>query len=246
MAVTPRLRNWLDTAVWLLLPAACLGCGAALPRGRSPFGLCCGCRRRLERITAACPLCGRELAAAGGATPLPLCGRCRAQPPAFDRLLVGWHYRPPLVPVVRALKFSGLDYLGAHLGEGLYAALGPELDGIEAVVPVPLHWRRRLVRGYNQAELIAWGLAPAMGVPVIRALQRSRATPPQTALGRSQRLSNLRRAFRCRRRGAVAGRSLLLVDDVVTTGATLAAAARELKRAGAARVVALVAARTPE
>lgn len=115
-------------------------------------------------------------------------------------------------------------------------------EGGATVVPVPLHWRRRLRRGYNQAEEIARPLAARLGFRFSRSLRRRRATPRQTSLSREHRRSNPAGAFVCRR--TIAG-TVILVDDVTTTGATLGAAAVCLKQAGARRVVALVAARTP-
>jgi ComF family protein len=240
------MRAVVDRLVCLLLPAACLGCAAPLAAGRAPLGLCPDCRRRLVAVAdPCCPRCGRPLAAASPPAGY-LCGRCRRRPPAFEGLLMGWSYRPPVDAVIRGLKFAHLDYLGAHLADGIDLASSDLLEGLEGVVPVPLHWRRRLARGYNQAERIAAPLAARLGLPLLRALRRPRATAPQTGLGRRQRERNPRGAFRVRRRAPIAGKALLLVDDVVTTGATLDAAARELLRGGAARVVALAAARTPE
>jgi ComF family protein len=163
-------------------------------------------------------------------------------------MLALWSYGPPLDAVVQALKFRRLDYLGRHLAAALAAELGPRIEGLAAidrVVPVPLHWRRRLTRGYNQAERIARPLAALLDLPFDPLLIRGRATPPQSLLSRTQRLANLRRAFRVRRSREIRGLHLLLVDDVATTGATLDAAAAALKRAGAAAVTALVAGRTP-
>ena len=171
--------------------------------------------------------------------------RATLGPTVFDRLLAVWSYRPPLEEVVRALKFGRLDFLGGHLADEIWHRLGSELRVVEAIVPVPLHWRRQMTRGYNQAERIARPLAKRIGRPLVTALRRTRATPPQARLERSRRQANLRRAFRCRRPSEVRGRSVLLVDDVTTTGATLEAAATALRRAGAASVVALAAARTP-
>jgi ComF family protein len=173
------------------------------------------------------------------------CGACRRRPPGFDRLLALWSYRPPLDAVVRGLKFGRLDYLGRHLAAALAEELGDRISGCDRVVPVPLHWRRRLSRGYNQAERIARPLAGRLGLPLVPALARRRATPPQSLLGRDERLANLRKAFRVTRPGRIRGLHILLVDDVATTGATLDAAARALKHAGAAAVTALVAGRTP-
>ncbi len=241
----------LDRLLHALLPSPCLGCGQPLPARGTSLGLCLRCRAALARLPReACAVCARPLAAQA----LPAgycCGTCRAKPPAFDRLLALWSYRPPLDAVVRGLKFGRLDYLGGHLATALANGLGNELGGLcgidclDCVVPVPLHWRRRLTRGYNQAEQIARPLAARLGLPCTPLLSRSRATPPQSLLGREGRLANLRKAFRVPRPERVRGLRILLVDDVATTGATLDAAARALRNAGAAAVTALVAARTP-
>ncbi|HEX4963638.1 MAG TPA: ComF family protein [Thermoanaerobaculia bacterium] len=246
--VAPPFRL-LDRLVHALLPAPCLGCGQPLPARGSALGLCAACRAALSRLPAqACAVCALPLRAAYALPAGYRCGNCRQEPPAFDRLLALWTYLPPLDAVVQALKFRRLDYLGRHLAVALAAELGSRLGetaGFDRVVPVPLHWRRRLARGYNQAERIARPLAGILGLPFVHALSRSRATPPQSRLGRTRRLANLRRAFRVPRPQEVRGLHLLLVDDVATTGATLDAAAETLKRAGAAAVTALVVARTP-
>jgi ComF family protein len=147
--------------------------------------------------------------------------------------------------VIQGLKFRRLDYLGRQLAMALADGLRERLTGFDRVAPVPLHWRRRLARGYNQAERIARPLAARIDLSCLPALSRCRATPPQSRLGRDERLSNLRKAFRVPRPEHVRGLHILLVDDVTTTGATLEAAARALKSAGATAVTALVVARTP-
>lgn len=238
MTLFDRLLEWL-------LPAACLSCGASLGAGRWPFGLCSPCCGRLERVPAGCWRCGRPLA--GAALPHRFeCGHCRLRPPAFDRLLAPWAYRPPLDSVLRGLKFSRLDYLADDLGAALLAETRTALGEVDGVVAVPLHGWRLYRRGYNQAELIARELARGLGVPVLRPLRRRRATAPQSRLPRRERQRNVMQAFALRRGWDLRDRCLALVDDVITTGATLDAAAKVLRRAGARRIIAVAVARTPE
>ncbi|HMB52471.1 MAG TPA: phosphoribosyltransferase family protein, partial [Thermoanaerobaculia bacterium] len=182
------------------------------------------------------------------------CLDCRNRAPAFRRFVAPWAFAPPLAAVLHHLKFRRRGDLGerfaAPLADWLAAfeprLFEPPLDS-HLVCAVPLHPWRRLRRGYNQAERLARPLAARLGLPYATALRRRRATPPQTALSRDDRRRNVAGAFAVARRGAgrVAGRRVLLVDDVATTGATLDAAARALRAAGARRVVALAAARTP-
>ncbi len=235
----------LGAVLDFLFPPICLGCGREERPGPLALGLCLPCRGRLAILRGPrCAACGRPLEAAAPPAGY-LCGDCQRRPPAFDRLLAVWSYEPPLEEVIHALKFGRLDFLGGHLAEEIWHRLGSELRAAEAIVPVPLHWRRQMVRGYNQAERIARPLARRLRRPLVTALRRIRATPPQARLDRSRRRANLRRAFRCRRPSAIRGRTLLLVDDVTTTGVTLAAAAAALRRAGASSVTALAAARAP-
>lgn len=228
-----------------LFPPICLGCEREARPGPLWLGLCLPCRGRLRPLRGAwCAGCGRQLPAA--AVPHGyLCGACRRHPPAFDALFALWRYEPPLEQVIHGLKFGRLDFLGGHLAEEIWHRLGGRLRRAEAVVPVPLHWRRQMVRGYNQAERIARPLARRLGRPLVSALRRRRATPPQARLERASRRANLRRAFAGRRAARIRGRRVLLVDDVTTTGETLRQAAAALKRHGAAHVTALATARTP-
>jgi len=215
-AVTPLpLPRWRDRLLHALLPAPCLECGQPLPAAGTVLGLCAPCRGRLRPV------------------------------PDNGLLLALWSYEAPLDAVIQALKFRRLDYLGRHLGAAMAARWGETLAGADLVVPVPLHWRRRLSRGYNQAERIARALAGRLGLPLAPVLVRQRATPPQTSLGREERRANLRRAFRLRRAARIQDRRIVLVDDVATTGATLEAAASILEKGGAAAVIAVVAGRTP-
>ncbi len=244
-------RGLLRSALYFLLPAPCLACAQAVRDPRRSLGLCASCRGRLERWPSdGCDSCGRPLDGAH----LPAgyrCGACRRRPPPYRRLLSAWSYQSPLDAVLTGLKFRRLEYLGAQLGRAVVDLLGSEIADCDLVVPVPLHWRRFLRRGFNQAAAIARPIATELGQPIAGVLRRQRATPAQSRLSRVERRRNLRDAFTVRdnpvfRPTSCAGRHVLLVDDIVTTETTLQAAAVCLSRAGAASVTALTVARTPE
>ncbi len=242
MAVTDLLIEKLLSA---LLPMPCLGCDRLVPDGRHYIGLCARCRGRLSRLgTNRCSGCGRPLWGAH-LPPGYRCGACRRQPKAFDRLIALWAFKPPMDSVIHGLKFQRLEYLGRHLAREMAARWRAERLDADLVAWIPLHWQRYLGRGYNQAERIARPLARELELPTCRVLARTRATPHQTALARAQREDNVRGSVRARRPARVAGRRVLLVDDVATTGATLDAGAAALRAAGAAEISALTAARTP-
>lgn len=245
-----------------LLPNGCLSCAKPLPAIGAGLGLCPACLGLCRHWPAGCPVCGCLMQQFDQPRYRHRCGACLQQPPPFLRLLCGWTYQPPFDTVITGLKFQGLDYLGQHLGKALLELQGEALTGAnihpevsassgaigapDLVVPVPLHWRRRLARGYNQAAEIAAPVAKGLGLPLRHPLRRRRSTPPQMGLDRSARRANLRDAFFVRQPEQCAGQHILLVDDVVTTGSTLTAAAGLLRRNGARAVTALVAARTPD
>jgi len=244
--VPGALARLLSGAADVVLPSPCLACGGPAS-GSGHLGLCLACRGRLVTPAPGCATCGEELPAAR-LSRLPdgwVCGECRRRPPAHGALRVAWSYEGPVVTVVRALKFGRLEYLGRHLARDLAERLAGDPGAWDLVVPVPLHWRRRWRRGYNQAERIARPLAAALGVPCEEVLRRRRATRPQTGLARDARRTNLRNAFAVRRGRSPEGRQVVLVDDVVTTAATVGAAAEALRAAGARSVLAVAAARTP-
>lgn len=232
-----------------LLPDPCLACArAAAPPAAlgSRLGLCPPCRGQVRELSgvAFCPGCGRIFDGAHMPTGFA-CGPCRAHPPAFDALLAAFAYASPLDAVIAGLKFRRLEYLGEVLAESLWRRFEIAIARHDLVVAVPLHWRRRLARGFNQAEALARPLASRAALPLGAALRRARATAAQAQLPRDLRLRNPRRAFRARA-AEVEGARVLLVDDVVTTGATVNAAAAALKEAGAAAVTVLAVARTLE
>jgi len=153
-------------------------------------------------------------------------------------------YEGRLAGIVRCFKFRGLAGLAVPLGERIARRLLATPLPCDLVIPVPLHWRRAWSRGYNQADLLARRIARTLGCRLDRhAMVRRRSTPPQTGRPRRARVANVRGAFGIR--VGVRGRSILLVDDVVTTGVTVRECARELMRAGAAEVHVAAVSRTP-
>ncbi len=164
---------------------------------------------------------------------------CRAGLRGFDAAYSFGAYEGVLRQLIHLYKYRKIPTLARPLSALLARAL-PREEAFDAIVPVPLHWRRRLQRGFNQADLLARGLSRVTGIPVIGALGRVRSTSTQAGLSNRSRRQNVTRAFRSRN---VSGKRILLIDDVMTTGATGAACALALKQAGARRVALLTVAR---
>jgi ComF family protein len=217
------------------LPPRCPCCGAITAE---PHRFCLSCWRSLVFLgDPCCGRCGLPFAYPGGGGEA-LCGRCLAEPPPFDRLRAAVVYGDVSRQVALRLKYSGRPGLAETLAHFMKRHLGPG-EGNRLLVPVPLHRWRIWKRGYNQAALIASALSRRTGLPAgLDLLERTRATPPLRGLGRRERALAVRGAFKvpARSSGRVAGRRILLVDDVYTSGATAAACARALKRSGAASV----------
>lgn len=159
----------------------------------------------------------------------------------FDCSIAMMHYSFPIDAAIKLLKFNRRLYYAPALAEILCTALPLLPDNVDAVLPVPLHWRRKATRGFNQAAEIAKPVADLLGAPLIRNVRRKRATPFQSGLDAAARARNLRRAFLIRQPDSY--EHVLIVDDVVTTGATVRALARLLLSSGASKVSALAVAR---
>jgi ComF family protein len=212
----------------LVFGGACFIC-----RGAARATLCESCDADLPRLVQpVCPRCALE--SPSGA----VCGRCLAQPPHYDATVAALAYAFPADALVHALKFRGELALAPLLGKLLRESVSSQ--NADCVIPVPLPRQRLRERGYNQAVEIARHLG-AIKLE-IDACTRERDAPPQAGLDREARRRNVRGAFRCNR--SVAGARVALVDDVMTTGATLDELARALKEAGAASVVNWVVCRT--
>jgi len=207
-----------------------------------------------------CARCGLPFASARALdSTVAECGACRNDEPGFDGARNYGLYTGKLRQAVLRLKYSGDHRLGVRLGELLVLPWerlpGMDESALPLIIPVPLHSSRKRERGFNQSELLATGLVRALGkskggaAPRIETtcFCRKHATPPQTGLSVAARRENLRGAFEVVNPSTVRGRHIVLVDDVMTTGATLSACARTLKRAGAAQVMGITLARaTPQ
>lgn len=227
--VAARLGRWL-------LPPRCLLCADP---GTDGLELCAACRAELPWNEAACARCALPLPRAE-----PACGACLKRPPPYSAALAPLRYAAPVDRLLTQLKFHAGLAEGTLLAELIGARIErPSLGGIDAVLPLPLHARRLGRRGYNQALELARPLARSWRLPLhLDALQRIRDTAPQTELDADARRRNVRGAFAADP-AVVRDRAWLLVDDVITTGATVREAAATLLGAGAREVRVLAAAR---
>lgn len=237
MSWLTRLCAPLRPQAWPL-PGACWTC---LAWGRDR--ICPDCRRTFAAPQSRCQGCALRLPE-GSTT--PLCGHCVKAPLGLDACWAAVDFQPPWDGLLHALKYRSQTGTAAALAELLADTL-PRAQPIDAILPVPLHEARLRTRGHNPSALLAQALARPWQLPVREdCVLRVRDTPSQTRLDRSARQRNLREAFALAPQAEVRGQHLLLVDDVLTTGATLAALAQLLRRHGAASIQACVVARTPD
>lgn len=219
----------------LLLPPRCPSCRVIVERDGS---FCAPCWSRLQFLTAPmCACCGLPFAYSSG--PDALCGACTQTPPPFDRARAALVYNGGSAGLVLALKHGDRTGLARVMAGMMARAAAPMLAERPILVPVPLHARRLRARRFNQAALLARALARSADLPVITAaLARLRDTPMSRGMSRRQRAENVRGTIRVRSGAAarIKGAHILLVDDVMTTGATAEACARALRRAGARRI----------
>jgi len=241
LRIADRGLRLADAVASVLLAPACAACDELLEHPtRGP--VCARCWRSILPLTPPiCDRCGDPLPSwRVVSVPRHRCARCRRSARAVDRARAIGAYDGALRAVIHALKYDGRRSLARPIAAMMRQRGADLLDGAACAVPVPLHASRRRQRGFNQAD----DLARHLGVPVVRALVRTRATRTQIELPAAQRHRNVRDAFAAAPAAAtLAGRSIVLVDDVSTTGATLEACARTLKAAGVVEVRALTAAR---
>jgi ComF family protein len=233
-------RELTQGVLQLLYPAICGACGRSLPVDQRDF---CGvCRAALTADPhSTCPRCAATIG------PHALvengCPLCRDYHFHFDGVLRMGPYEGLLREVILQMKHGNAESLAESMGDlwAEHSASRLRQIGAEVIVPVPLHWRRRWTRGYNQSEALAWALASKLRLPCKPSwLRRTRHTPQQTLQTPAQRRQNVRGAFKARSAARLRGKTVLLVDDVLTTGTTGSEAAQALREAGAAKVVVAV------
>jgi ComF family protein len=232
------LTNLLDQ----LLPAPCLLCGLASPDFRL---LCPECDRALPRLSLqpfSCRCCALPLT-----SDAPLCGKCLQKPPAFTQSSIAFSYTHPLDFLIHQFKYrrqlSSGKLLAQLLAETCQHSARPDF-----LVPVPVHWRKRWQRGFNQSELMAYWIGKQLGIPVLSACQQTLYHHSQKGLNRAERLKNLRQSFSVKPgfQSKIDNVHIALIDDVVTTTATARTLSELLIKTGAQRVDIWALARTPD
>lgn len=231
--LTHHLLNISAKFVRLLPAQPCLLCGAS-----SHTGLCCAaCDAELPRLAEAhCPVCA--LPTLGGS----VCGGCLKQPPPFDHTVAAFSYDFPVDKLIQSLKYRERLILVNYLADAVVKKINTKPD---CLVALPLHPGRLRERGFNQSLLLARHISRRLDIPLlVDACERVRNTPPQSSLPWKERDKNMRQAFMCKPDTDVRGKRVAIVDDVMTTGASIGELARVLKQAGASEVSAWVVART--
>jgi len=234
----------------LLYPPACLLCRTPLAPSADAATrsatICPACLGRMPpNSPPVCLRCGLGLAGAFDAT--VECESCRTSPPAFERARAPLQYTGAAQEAVRQFKYHRRWRVGRWLAEEMVrvAKASFPIAEVAAVLPVPRHWLKRRLQGFNAAELLACAIAPSLEKPCVPdVLRQRRWTATQTRLSWRERARNVRGAFTAQGR-SVGRRAVLLIDDVLTSGATAHACAQALREAGALRVFVLTAARTP-
>jgi predicted amidophosphoribosyltransferase len=237
-------------AMEIVFPAACVNCRVDLDGadiGATDVPLCGDCYAALDLLhEPMCRRCGGPLPALTARTGDDGCYRCRGRKMWFDEALAGGLYDGLLRHLMLAMKTNTGDYVSLAMGRLLWQLRRDRLSSlqVDVVAPIPLHWRRRLAHRTNSAAVLAEVLSQRLRAPLANGLlRRLRHTPPQSELTPPQRWENVRRAFSVGSSHHLSDAHVLVVDDILTTGATCSEAARTLRKAGAARVTVAVVAR---
>lgn len=235
-AIGKALSRLLSGTLAFCYPGVCAACHGSY---ETADPLCPACMRRLCELETGigCAQCGRPLVVDGA--PCPWCQHKGLRP--FETVVRLGLFAEPLRVLIHRLKYHRQWAMGEFLADRLYEQPRTRrlLEQADSLMPVPLHWVRQFSRGYNQSEVIAQRLASLSGLRLINAARRIRNTPTQTRLSHAQRLANLRNAFALKKPALVRGRRIVLVDDVMTTGATLLSIGRVVAAAHPASLAAI-------
>lgn len=226
------MRRFANALIDLIYPAKCAGCGGLIGEVEVP-PFCAKCDETVvETEGPLCLICG--IPSKGGEGRNFICPECSREKPAFDRARCLFLYGGAVRDAILKLKYGSSPQVAGMFSGRFFGNLDFDCD---LIMPVPLHKRRIIKRGYNQSVLIAVEASRALKKPLDRrTLVRVRDTPPQSGLSRGQRFENMKSAFGVSAPEKIRDRRILLVDDVITTGATVNECAKVLKRCGAARV----------
>jgi len=223
----------LQLARELVFPSACRLCANPAEPG---MPICEACLSRMEFINARCDICGESFAAGNTEH---VCGDCSLDRPDFEKARAWVKFQDPVISIVHRFKYQHGFYFVDWMVTGMVDVFrrGFAEEKFDVIIPVPLHWMRLLTRGYNQALILARPLSRKLKIPIAPgALVRAINNPPQVGLSRSQRRENMKKVFAVKNKKIVAGKKILLIDDVITTGATVSEAAKVLVKAGAETV----------
>ena len=239
-------RKILDGLLNLVYPDQCFICSTPVAR-RQDCGICDRCWGKaieLKIRPPRCSSCGLPFHSFQEGSEY-LCSHCMLKIPPYSGARAFGYYAAELSGMIQAFKFQGRRNLASLLTPLLARAFFENWnrEDFDGLVPIPLHAKRRRERGYNQSELLARSLACQIALPCLSGFERTRATIPQVGLSDLQRHENVHTAFRCGDARSIAGKRILLIDDVMTTGATVASAAKTLMNEGALRVSVLTVAR---
>ena len=246
LSITALMPGLLRQAVRFLLPVECAACHTPLAEDPIPY-FCSKCWNTIAPLgPSRCTRCDRPFVSplATIHSPQHICQSCRKRPPSYTKAWTLYPYRPPLQDAICLFKYRGKVSLAEPLARLMIDRL-PALEKIDVIVPVPLQADRLREREFNQALLLADRIGRYLHIPVCSTvLSRIAPAPPQTTLSRKKRLNNLRGAFAIPRPEAISDKRILLIDDVFTTGTTVNACAKILRKAGSGDVFVLTLGRT--
>lgn len=241
--MTP-VRQFFTALLDVILPPICHICHSFIPDAEK-LHICPTCRDKLPLVSSPlCPICGIPFIGAGGDH---RCAACLTNPPHFDMARAPFLYEGSIRDMIHSLKYSRLTHLRAPLALLMLARVREIMSdhNPHLIIPVPLHRSRLRQRGFNQAVLLGTAISRHLSLAMLPdVLVRTRPTEPQIELSAAERRLNVRGAFKVNRVNHVAGKRILLLDDVMTTGSTMDECAKELKKSGADMVIAATIART--